>query len=70
MCTSLLIKSKIDNIFYGAPLDSGNDPYIRAIDIIKLAKHKINIFGGLLEDECKELIYSKREFDFVNHAKN
>lgn len=62
MCTSLLIKAKIDAIYFGAPLDQGNDPYIRAVDIVKQAKHQPQIYSGILEKECRELIELVRKF--------
>jgi tRNA(adenine34) deaminase len=62
MCTSLLIKAKIDAIYFGAYQDSGNDPQISAKEIISRANHQPQLYGGLLEEECLRLISSVRNF--------
>jgi len=64
MCSSLLIKAKIKTIYYGAPMDKGNDPYLPAEEIMKYSKHKIKIIGGILEESCKKQIYEKRREKF------
>lgn len=62
MCSSLLIKAKVDAIYYGARLDNGNDPLIHIEEIIKKAKHQPKVYGGILEKECELLISSVRKF--------
>lgn len=64
MCSSLLIKAKVKTLYYGAPMDKGNDPYLSVKEITKHSKHKIKIIGGILEDKCKEQIYKKRKEKF------
>lgn len=64
MCTSLLIKAKIKALYFGAPLDKGNDPYLPVEEIMKHSKHKVKIIGGILEEKCKKQIYSKRKEKF------
>jgi tRNA(adenine34) deaminase len=60
MCSSLLIKARVDAIYYGAKLDKGNDPLIHVEEIVKRAKHKPDVYGGILEKECESLISSVR----------
>lgn len=61
MCSSLLVKAKVDAIYYGARLDKGNDPLIHIEEIVKQAKHQPKIYGGILGNECKSLISSIRK---------
>jgi tRNA(Arg) A34 adenosine deaminase TadA len=63
---SLIIKCKIRTIYYGAPLDAGNDLQISAKEIVKNASYPLAILEGILEDECKALIYSQRQEEFVS----
>jgi len=62
MCSSLLVKAKVDAIYYGSRLDSGNDPLIHVEAIIKQAKHQPKIYGGILENECQSLVSLFRKF--------
>ena len=62
MCTSLLIKAKVDAIYFGAYQDAGNDPQISAKEIISRASHQPQLFGGIQEKECQKLISSVRNF--------
>lgn len=64
MCMSLLVKAKIDTVYFGARMDNGNDPYIPAEEIARRSKHPIQVVGGILEDECKLMIASIRKQDF------
>ena len=61
MCSSLLIKAKVDAIYYGARLDNGNDPVIHVEEVVQKAKHKPKIYGGILETDCEALISSIRK---------
>lgn len=60
MCISLLIKTKIDTVYYGAPLDEDNDPFISSEEIAQRAKHKVRLVGGILEKECQNIISTVR----------
>lgn len=62
MCSSLLIKAKVDAIYYGAKLDKGNDPLIHVEEIVRLAKQKPQVYGGILQKDCESLISSVRKF--------
>jgi tRNA(Arg) A34 adenosine deaminase TadA len=64
MCMALLIKAKIDTVYFGAPIDKGNDPYIKAEELAKKAKHNIKVVGGILKKQCKAKIYEERKYDF------
>ncbi len=64
MCSSLLIKAKVSTLYYGAPIDKGNDPYLPVEEIMKLSKYKIEIIGGILENKCRDQIYKKRKEKF------
>jgi tRNA(Arg) A34 adenosine deaminase TadA len=55
MCMSLLVKTHAKTLYFGTPPDKKNDPYITAEEVNKKAVHKIKIFGGILEDQCREL---------------
>lgn len=61
MCMSLLVKAKIDTVYFGSHLDSSNDPYISAEEISKRSKHPIQVVGGILENECTKLLDDFRE---------
>lgn len=60
MCVSALIKAGIDTIYYGAPLDKGNNPFIRAVEIASRSNFPVTVIGGILEKECKEQVRKVR----------
>ncbi|HEY9063144.1 MAG TPA: tRNA adenosine(34) deaminase TadA [Pseudobacteroides sp.] len=57
MCAGAIIQSRIKNVYYGAA-----DPKAGAagsvIDIFTIEKfnHKVNVFGGIMEHECSEVL--------------
>lgn len=64
MCMSLLVKAKINTVYFGAKMDMGNDPLISAKEIAERSKHKINVVGGILEKECQKSITEVRNSKF------
>lgn len=58
MCSGAIIQSRIKNVYYGAK----NKRYGCHEGAIKLFdvefNHKVNVCGGILEDECSKLISS------------
>lgn len=60
MCMSLIVKAKIKAVYYGAPLDQSNDPLIYAEEIVARSKHKVELYPGILKQECIEVIAPKR----------
>jgi tRNA(adenine34) deaminase len=65
MCMSLLVKAKVDAVYYGASQDEGNDPLIRADEIVKRSNYKVLLIGGILKKECENIIFSKRQEHFI-----
>lgn len=56
MCSGAIIQSRIKNIYYGA-----KDPKTGAagsvLDLFSYAfNHKVNVYGGILEEECSRII--------------
>lgn len=64
MCISALIKAGINTIYYGAPMDKGNNPFIHAEEIAIKSNFPVIIIGGILEKECMEQIYNLRKENF------
>lgn len=55
MCAWALINSRIDNVYFGS-FDSKYGAFGSAINLLNLASSKINVLGGILEDECNEIL--------------
>ncbi len=51
MCMSLLVKTKIDAVYFGVQLDKENDPYITSQEIVDKSQHKIKVIGNILKNE-------------------
>lgn len=55
MCAWAIINARIKNLYFGS-YDLKYGAFGGALDLSKLANSKINIKGGILEDECNKLI--------------
>lgn len=64
MCASALIKAGINTIYYGAPMDKGNNPFIRVEEIAKKSNFSVTIVGGILAEECINQVYKIRRESF------
>ena len=55
MCMAACLKAKINNFYYGAPIEKSANLYIRAkYTASKFRKFKVNLVGGILKKECIE----------------
>ena len=55
MCAWAIINARIKNLYFGA-YDTKYGAFGSAINLKTLANSKINIFGGIKEEECKNLL--------------
>jgi tRNA(adenine34) deaminase len=59
MCAGAIVLSKIENLFFGAyDLKSGACGSVLNITNNKSLNHKCNVFGGVLDLKCKEILKS------------
>ncbi len=57
MCAGALINSRVDNVYFGAyDKNSGCAESKVSLFSMNLLSHTINSQGGILEDECSELL--------------
>lgn len=56
MCATAIIKSKITNIYYGAPNEGTMVPYITLDDVIAHTPFPISVTGNILAKECADQI--------------
>ena len=57
MCAGAIIQSRIENVYFGA-YDLKGGAFGTSINVLdaKNINHKPNIFGGILEDSCSQLL--------------
>ena len=57
MCAGAIIQSRIENVYFGA-YDLKGGSFGTSINVLdaKNINHKPNIFGGILEDSCSQLL--------------
>ena len=55
MCAGAIIQSKIKRLYYGA-YDFLNGAMGSKIDITKITSAKIDVKGGIMEDECTRML--------------
>ena len=55
MCAWAIINARIKNLYFGS-YDLKYGAFGGAIDLSKLANSKIKVRGGILEDECNQLL--------------
>ena len=57
MCAWAIINARIKNLYFGS-YDIQYGAFGSVINLAKLAKSKINIYGGIKEDECNKIFKS------------
>lgn len=57
MCTGAIIQSRIKNVYYGSEDPKGGG-LVSSLNIneVKNLNHRINIEGGILKDECSNIV--------------
>ena len=66
MCAWAIINARIKNLYFGS-YDLKYGAFGGAVDLSKLANSKINVKGGILEDDCNQLI--KNYFENLRNEK-
>ena len=66
MCAWAIINARFKNVYFGS-YDSKYGAFGSAINLARLASSKINIKGGILEDECNNLL--KNYFEKLRNEK-
>lgn len=66
MCAWAIINARIKNLYFGS-YDLKYGAFGSAINLSELANSKINVKGGILEDECNQLI--KKYFEKLRSEK-
>lgn len=56
MCMGAIISARIDKLFYGAP-DEKSGACKSVCDISGILPHKVEVTGGVMEEECKKLLH-------------
>ncbi|HEY5533381.1 MAG TPA: nucleoside deaminase [Ignavibacteria bacterium] len=57
MCAGAIVLSKIENLYFGAyDTKSGASGSVLNITNNKLLNHKCNVYGGILDFECSEVL--------------
>lgn len=52
MCMSACIKVRIKSVYYGALHEAHLDPLLSAQEVVDRARHRVELHGGILSDEC------------------
>ena len=59
MCAGAIVLSKLENLYFGAfDLKSGSCGSVMNITNNKALNYKCNVFGGILDNQCKDLLQS------------
>ena len=66
MCMWAIINTRIKNVYFGS-YDTKYGACLSTINLAQLANSKINIHGGILEQECNELL--KNYFENLRNEK-
>lgn len=61
MCASALIQAGVRNFYYGAPFEPHTNPAVSYIQLSQYCKEPLNIYEGILGDECKAQIERGRK---------
>ena len=56
MCMGAILNARIDNLFFGAYANKENNLTCQEINEKAGLNHKTNIVGGVMKDECEQLI--------------
>lgn len=57
MCGWAILQSRIKTVYFGS-YDSMYGAFSSKIDLRKISQTKLDVYGGVLEDECDELLKS------------
>jgi tRNA(adenine34) deaminase len=55
MCGWAILQSRIKNLYFGS-YDTSYGSFTSKIDLRTIASSKLNVYGGILENECDEII--------------
>lgn len=55
MCMGAILQSRIENVYFGA-YDKKAGALGSICDLSKLLPHKVNFLGGIMENECSDII--------------
>ena len=55
MCGWAILQSRIKNLYFGS-YDANYGAFTSKIDLRTIASSKLNVYGGILENECDEII--------------
>ncbi len=55
MCAWAIINSRIDNVYFGS-YDPSYGALGSKIDLREIANSKLNVYGGILEEECDRVL--------------
>ncbi len=55
MCAWAIINSRIKNVYFGS-YDTNYGALGSKIDLRKIANSKLNVFGGIMEEECDKIL--------------
>lgn len=59
MCAGAIVLAKVDNIYFGAyDVKSGACGSVINVAENKALNHKCNVYGGVMDNECKEILRS------------
>ncbi len=67
MCAWAIINARISNVYFGS-YDSQYGAFLSALNLAKLANSKVNVIGGIKEQECDKLL--KEYFRILRNEKN
>ena len=64
MCAWAILQSRVKNLYFGS-YNTQYGAFFSSVDLRKLSNSKINIYGGIMEDECDKIIE-----DFFKNIRN
>lgn len=65
MCAWAIINSRIKTLYFGS-YDTNYGALGSKIDLRKIANSKLKVFGGIMEDECNNIL--KKYFENLRHT--
>ena len=61
MCASALVKARVATIVFGAPSEGHMDPAIGLAELVARSRHRPQLVGPVLADECAAQIRAARD---------
>ena len=55
MCAWAILQSRIKTLYFGS-FDENYGAFGSKIDLREISNHKLNVYGGILEDECDKIL--------------